>query len=144
MVEAPAGPLVNRFYFLEELGKSAHSRVLRVFDSEANRNVAVKVGQNLQHEYNVLKELMQLDCVPRVLGIHATFQQHVLALDLLGESLRAALRLAGGFLSAPIVSYVGCQMLSSIASIHERGFIHRDIKPANFVFGLGEQRLNSS
>jgi len=140
-VEAPAWPLVSRFHFLEELGKSAHSRVFRVFDSGENRNVAVKVGQNLAHEYNVLKELMQLDCVPRVLGIHVTFQQHVLALDLLGESLCAGLRLAGGLLSAPTVSYVGCQMLSSIASIHERGFIHRDIKPANFVFGLGEQRL---
>ena len=134
-------PLLNRFHFLEELGKSAHSRVFRVFDSEENRNVAIKVAPNLAHEYNVLKELMQLDCVPRVLGIHATFQQHVLALDLLGESLRAALRLAGDPLSAPVVSYLGCQMLSSIASIHERGFIHRDIKPANFVFGLGEQRL---
>ena len=132
---------MNRFHFLEELGKSAHSRVLRVFDAGENRNVAVKVGQNLQHEYKVLKALMQLDCVPRVLGIHVTFQQDVLALDLLGESLRAGLRLAGGLLSAPTVSYVGCQMLSSIASIHERGFIHRDIKPANFVFGLGEQRL---
>jgi serine/threonine protein kinase len=140
-VEAPAWPLVSRFHFLEELGKSAHSRVFRVFDSGENRNVAVKVGQNLAHEYNVLKELMQLDCVPRVLGIHVTFQQHVLALDLLGESLCAGLRLAGGLLSAPTVSYVGCQMLSSIVSIHERGFIHRDIKPANFVFGLGEQRL---
>ena len=112
-----------------------------MFDTDENRNVAVKVGQNLEHEYKVLKELMQLDCVPRVLGIHATFQQHVLALDLLGESLCAGLRLAGGLLSAPTVSYLGCQMLSSIASIHQRGFIHRDIKPANFVFGLGEQRL---
>ena len=64
MVEAPAGPLVNRFYFLEELGKSAHSRVFRVFDAGENRNVAVKVGQNLAHEYKGLKELMQLDCVP--------------------------------------------------------------------------------
>ena len=139
MLEAPAWPLVNRFHFLEELGKSAHSRVFRVFDSEENRNVAIKVAQNLAHEYNVLKELMQLDCVPRVLGIHATFQQHVLALDLLGESLCAGLRLAGGLLSAPTVSYLGCQMLSSIASIHERGFIHRDIKPSNFVFQAEQQ-----
>ena len=130
-----------RFHLLEILGTTAHSQVLRVFDTNENRNVALKVGQNLEHEYKVLKELMHVDCVPRVLGYHVTFQQHVLALGLLGESLRAALRLAGGLLSAPTVSYLGCQMLSSIASIHDRGFIHRDIKPANFVFGLGEQRL---
>ena len=52
-------------------------------------------------------------------------------------------------------SYLARQILQSIKSMHERGFIHRDIKPANFVrrtynstefcvidFGITKQVLN--
>ena len=34
---------------------------------------------------------------------------------------------------------MGCQILSLLKSIHEKGLIHRDIKPDNFLFGISDK-----
>ena len=44
-------------------------------------------------------------------------------------------------LTAPQASFLGCQMLSSICSIHAQGFLHRDVKPSNFAMGAADAGL---
>jgi hypothetical protein len=135
---------------LEVIGHGGMSVVLKGFDRELKRCVAIKVlAPNLAHsslaKKRFAREAQAAAAVvhPHVLAIHQV-QPHgrlpFLVMPLVaGESL--AQRLARqGILELKEVLRIGTQAAAGLAAAHEQGLVHRDVKPANILLEKGVER----
>jgi serine/threonine-protein kinase len=128
---------------LEVLGRGGMSVVLKGFDRELKRYVALKVlaphlAQSPAAKKRFAREAQAAAAVvhPHVLAIHQV-QPHArlpfLVMPLVaGESL--AQRLASrGTLELTEVLRIGMQAAAGLAAAHQQGLVHRDVKPANIL-----------
>jgi tRNA A-37 threonylcarbamoyl transferase component Bud32 len=135
---------------LEVIGRGGMSVVLKGFDRELKRYVAIKVlaphlAQSAVAKKRFAREAQAAAAVvhPHVLAIHQV-QPHArlpfLVMPLVaGESL--AERLASrGALELREVLRIGMQAAAGLAAAHQQGLVHRDVKPANILLEKDVER----
>lgn len=133
------------------IGRGGMGIVLKAFDRELKRFVAIKVlSPHLAHSSVARKrfarEAQAAAAVvnPHVIAIHhvqPTGRLPFLIMPLLtGESLAQRLK-ARGPLELTEVLRIGMQASIGLAAAHDQGLVHRDVKPANFMLEKGVERV---
>lgn len=133
------------------IGRGGMGIVLKAFDRELKRFVAIKVlAPHLAHSSVARKrfarEARAAAAVvhPHVIAIHhvqPTSRLPFLIMPLLaGESLAQRLK-ARGPLELTEVLRIGMQAATGLAAAHDQGLVHRDIKPANILLEKGVERV---
>ncbi|MGO9107771.1 MAG: protein kinase domain-containing protein [Thermoguttaceae bacterium] len=135
---------------LEIIGRGGMGVVLKAFDRELKRCVAIKVlaphlAQSPLARKRFTREARAAAAVvhPNVLAIHQVQPNGRLPFLVMplvaGESL--AQRLTDqGRLELKEVLRVGMQVAAGLAAAHEQGLVHRDVKPANILLEKGIER----
>ncbi|MGO9111323.1 MAG: protein kinase domain-containing protein [Thermoguttaceae bacterium] len=135
---------------LEIIGRGGMGVVLKGFDPELKRCVAIKVlsphlAQSSLAKKRFAREAQAAAAVvhPNVLAIHQvqpSGRLPFLVMPLVtGESLAQRLT-AEGRLELKEVLRIGMQAAAGLAAAHEQGLVHRDVKPANILLEKGVER----
>ena len=135
---------------LEIIGHGGMGVVLKAYDRELKRTVAIKVlaphlARNSLARKRFAREAQAAAAVvhPHVLAIHqvqATGRLPFLVMPLVpGESLAERLA-AQGTLELKEILRIGMQAAAGLAAAHEQGLVHRDVKPANILLERGVER----
>src|SRR5947208_11066391 len=136
---------------LEIIGRGGMGVVLKAFDRELKRCVAIKVlAPHLAHnslaKKRFAREAQAAAAVvhPHVLAIHqvqpnARLPFLVMPL-VVGGSLAERLK-AQGTLELKEVLRIGMQAAAGLAAAHEQGLVHRDVEPGNILLEKGAERL---
>ena len=166
-VAEPDGPRWGRLVLLEPIGQGSSGEVLRAWDSELHREVALKLlrrasGAPLKEDKDVqethaavLQEARRLARVrhPHVVQVYGA-EQHDgrvgLWMELVrGESLEQIVSGRGAF-GAVEAAVIGQDLCAALAAVHGAGLLHRDVKAQNVLresggrtvlmdFGTGEE-----
>jgi serine/threonine protein kinase len=135
---------------LEIIGRGGMGIVLKGFDRELKRCVAVKVlsphlAQSPLAKMRFAREARAAAAVvhPNVLAIHQVQSSGPLPFLVMplvaGESLAQRL-MAQGRLELKETLRIGMQAAAGLAAAHEQGIVHRDVKPANILLEKGVER----
>ena len=135
---------------LEIIGRGGMGVVLKGFDRELKRCVAIKVlsphlAQSSLAKKRFAREAQAAAAVvhPNVLAIHQVQpggQLPFLVMPLVaGESLAERLT-EQGRLELKETLRIGMQAAAGLAAAHEQGLVHRDVKPANILLEKGVER----
>jgi len=135
---------------LEIIGRGGMGVVLKGYDRELKRCVAIKVlAPHLAHsslaKKRFAREAQAAAAVvhPHVLAIHQvqpTGPLPFLVMPLVaGESLAQRLT-ARGTLELKEILRIGMQAAAGLAAAHEQGLVHRDVKPSNILLERGIER----
>jgi serine/threonine protein kinase len=131
------------------IGSGGFGTVLKVFDTQLHRHVAIKVMKNFFADSSpprkrFLREARSGALVTHenVVRIYSVEEQPLpfLVMELIeGQNLRQKLRENGPF-SIHELMHIAVQIAQGIRAAHEYGLIHRDIKPANVLIQRGPQQ----
>jgi serine/threonine protein kinase len=135
---------------LEIIGRGGMGVVLKAFDRELKRCVAIKVlaphlAQSSLAKKRFAREAQAAAAVvhPNVLAIHQVQpagRLPFLVMPLVaGESLAQRLT-ARGRLELKEILRIGMQAAAGLSAAHEQGLVHRDVKPANILLEKGIER----
>ncbi|KAF1798517.1 kinase-like domain-containing protein [Mucor lusitanicus] len=129
----------DQWLVLSKIGEGSFGEVFKAKDIDLNRFYAIK-RESLELEYPQLHhESVMYDvlaggpCIPKChwYGQHDGFD--CIVIDLLGSSLKD-LQATVRDIPLDIVIDLGCQLISCLEHMHDRGIVYRDIKPENFLF----------
>jgi serine/threonine protein kinase len=141
---------LGRYEIERIIGTGGMGIVLKGFDSELHRPVAIKllaphlarVGaarQRFAREARAAAAVVHEHVVP----IHNVESEHAnpfLVMQFVaGESLQTRVEREGP-LSVPEILRIGMQAASGLAAAHAQGLVHRDVKPANILLENGVER----
>ena len=135
---------------LEIIGRGGMGIVLKGFDRELKRCVAIKVlaphlAQSSLAKKRFAREAQAAAAVvhPNVLAIHQVQPNGRLPFLVMplvaGESLAQRLTVQGR-LELKETLRIGMQAAAGLAAAHEQGLVHRDVKPANILLEKGVER----
>jgi len=142
---------VGKYDVHEEVGRGGMSIVLKGFDSELNRPVAVKLlaphlassgvaRQRFVREARAAAAVVH-DNVVAIHGIESDGPLPAIVMPLIvGSSLHEHVDRNGPVDVVDIVR-IGTQIASGLAAAHAQGLVHRDIKPANILLENGLNRV---
>jgi len=151
----PNGPgqlgRIGHYAVLEVVGRGGMGVVLRAFDEQLHRVVAVKVmatqfAANATARKRFTREAQATAAIrdEQVISIHAVEETNrlpYLVMDYIhGISLQERLDRAGPLALEQVVR-IGLQIARGLAAAHAQGLIHRDIKPANILLENGVERV---
>ena len=133
------------------LGRGGNGVVLKAFDPELNRSVAVKViatvlaGSGAARKRFVREAQAAAAVVhEHVIAVHAVEEANglpYLVMEyVMGRSLQDRLD-RDGPLGLKEILRIGHQTASGLAAAHAQGLVHRDIKPANILLENGVERV---
>lgn len=135
-----SGDQLGRYRVIEFLGAGAMGVVVQAFDTELERNVALKLlrrDSTADSRKRFLREAKLASAIshPGIVTVYdvlSTEDGHpVLVMDHLeGETLREYLKRAGR-LTPMQTATVMLPVLDALAAAHECGIVHRDLKPEN-------------
>ena len=140
-----APPDIEGIELLEEIGRGAHSVVLR--GRRRDRDVAVKIQRSDRDddadEQRFFREsalLASLDhaAFPDVHDVGTTDGRLYLVMEYLTGSTLAGVLEQGALAQQTAVDWA-LQLSEALETIHDRGLVHRDIKPENVLFEPGQQ-----
>lgn len=133
---------MKNYEILSKLDETMFSEIFIVRLPKTNKEVVLKKalkGQgDLRKERMILKELQNVDGVPKLFELKET-NDDLLIIEKLGDSLEV-LKLIHGVFDLKRVIQIGVQLIAILKGIHEKGFIHRDIKPDNILFRDDSQK----
>ncbi len=133
------------------IGQGAHGIVLKGFQEELNRLVAVKVmapqlasivaaRQRFAREAKAAAAIVHPNVMP-ILHVDSSGQLPFLVMPYVDcESLQERLD-RDGSLPIPDVLRIGLQVARGLAAAHAQGLVHRDVKPANILLERGVERV---
>ncbi|MEQ1825878.1 MAG: protein kinase [Pirellula sp.] len=135
---------------LEVIGRGGMGVVLKGFDRELKRLVAIKaLAPHLAHTPFARKRFAREgQAAAAVVNLHVIAIHQVqpngrlpfLVMPLLtGESLAHRLK-ASGTMAVKEILRIGMQAADGLAAAHAQGLIHRDVKPANILLEKGVER----
>jgi eukaryotic-like serine/threonine-protein kinase len=144
---------LGRYEIERVIGSGGMGIVLKAYDTELNRPVAVKVlARHLAHsgaaKARFAREAKAAAAIvhEHVVSIHnvdAEREFPFLVMQFVsGESLQARVD-RDGPLDAKEILRIGIQIASGLAAAHEQGVIHHDIKPANILLEDRVERVRS-
>ena len=150
MAAAMLGRL-GEFDVLEVIGRGGMGIVLKGYDHELNRWIAIKVlgpqyAENAAARKRFAREAQAAAAVvhPHVIGIHAvdaTHQPPYFVMPFVpGESLQQRIDRVGT-LDVSDVLRISQQVAEGLAAAHAQGLVHRDIKPANILLERNVERV---
>jgi eukaryotic-like serine/threonine-protein kinase len=141
---------LGRYEVERVIGTGGMGIVLKGFDTELNRPVAIKVlSPHLAHSSAARQRFAR-----EGRAAAAVVHEHVVAIHnvesegdmpflvmqyVAGESLQARVDRQGP-LSVSEMLRIAIQAASGLAAAHEQGLVHRDIKPANLLLEAGVER----
>ena len=135
----------------EFIGQGAHGIVLKGFQEELNRLVAVKVmaphlasvvaaRKRFSREARATAAILHPNVLP-VLHVDSTGPLPYLVMPYIDcESLQDRLD-REGILTVADVLRIGLQVGRGLAAAHAQGLVHRDVKPANILLERGVERV---
>ncbi len=137
------GTKIGPYEIVEELGCGGMGRVLKAYEWELGRYVAIKMMfESLSNESTVVERFLREARAmaqltdPHIVQIYTVGMhedQPYFAMELVeGETLAAKIRREGQ-LSLPAALEITAQVAMGLAHAHEKGVIHRDIKPSNIL-----------
>ena len=127
----------GRYRLVEKVGEGSFGSVYRAWDSELEREVAVKILHprvaNSQLKSRLLREGRALAKVRHpnvvsVLGVESHGDRVGLCMEFVrGETLATVLGRRGAF-NAREAALIGEDVCRALAAVHRAGFVHRDVK----------------
>ena len=142
---------LGEFEIIEEIGCGGMGIVLKGYDHELNRYVAVKV----LHPFCATSAAARRRFVREAQAAAAIVHQHVVAIHAVdanhhppylvmpfvpGESLQQRSQRQGPFDPLEAVR-IGQQVAEGLAAAHAQGLVHRDIKPGNILLERNVDRV---
>jgi serine/threonine-protein kinase len=139
---------LGQYEILEIIGRGGMGIVLKGFDRELNRYVAVKalaphLAASAAARARFAREAKAAAAVvhPHVVAIHSVSGAgrlpHLVMPLVTGESLQQRLDRCGP-LELKEVLRIGMQAAQGLAAAHAQGLVHRDVKPANILLESAE------
>ncbi len=141
---------LGRYEVERVIGRGGMGIVLKGFDTELNRPVAIKVlAPHLAHSGPARRRFAR-----EGRAAAAVVHEHVVAIHnvetegevpflvmqyVAGESLQARVERQGPLGTSEILR-IGSQAAAGLAAAHQQGLVHRDIKPANLLLETGVDR----
>ncbi|MCR9202496.1 MAG: serine/threonine protein kinase [Planctomycetaceae bacterium] len=134
---------IGKYDIEREIGRGGMGIVLKGFDSELNRPVAIKLlsphlASSGIARQRFIREARAAAAVvhENVVAIHGIETQGTLPSIVMpfvsGQSLQQHIDAHGPLETVDVVR-IGVQVASGLAAAHEQGLVHRDIKPANIM-----------
>ena len=134
---------VDRYEFIEELGKGGMGRVYKVFDKKINEEVALKVlkpeisddKSNIERFSNELKIARKITHknVCRMYDLNEKEGTHYITMEYVpGEDLKSLIRRVRQLTAGTTIS-IAKQVCEGLAEAHRLGVVHRDLKPSNIM-----------
>jgi len=151
---SPAPEAIGRLAdidILEVIGRGGMGIVLKGFQPELKRLVAVKVldphlaasgaaRQRFAREAQAAAAIMHPNVMP-IFAVHSTGKVPFLMMPYVAcESLEQRIAREGPLELADILR-IGTQTASGLAAAHAQGLVHRDVKPANILLNKGVDRV---
>jgi tRNA A-37 threonylcarbamoyl transferase component Bud32 len=132
----------GKYRLTNKVGEGSYGSVYRAWDSELERDVAIKIlhrrvgdtrlRELLLQEGRALAKI-QHNNVVRVLGIEAHGDRVGLCMEFVrGKTLADVVR-GQGRLSAAEAVLIGEDLCRALSAVHRAGFIHRDVKAKNVM-----------
>ena len=142
LVPVPAPETWGKYRLTNKVGEGSYGSVYRAWDSDLERDVAIKIlhrrvgdtklRERLLQEGRALAKI-QHNNVVRVLGIEAHGDRVGLCMEfVLGKTLADIVR-GHGKLSAAEAVLIGEDLCRALSAVHSAGFIHRDVKAKNVM-----------
>jgi eukaryotic-like serine/threonine-protein kinase len=141
---APGELLVERYRITERLGSGGYGQVLAAHDQEADRPVAVKILHpdaasrdpaalaRMRQEAEILGAIDHPNVV-EVLDVGQSDHGEFIVMELLQGPSIAELLEDEGPADADRAAPIARQLLSALASAHQKQVLHRDLKPDNIL-----------
>lgn len=142
---------IGRYDVERRIGAGGMGVVLKGFDTELNRPVAIKIlARHLAHS-GAARQRFAREAKAAAAVVH----EHVVAIHnvetdgafpfivmqyVAGESLQAQVDRDGPLDTRQILR-IGIQAAAGLAAAHEQGVVHRDVKPANILMASGVERI---
>jgi hypothetical protein len=140
----PVHSKLGHFTLLKVAGKGGMGVVYRAFDSELNREVALKLLKREQSADPGLVTKLDAEATitaavnhPNVVRVFSTGMANgrfYIAMELVDKGSFESLIKMQGVVSEAQTLLVGIQAAAGLRAAKEHGLIHRDIKPANILF----------
>ena len=146
------GLIAERYELKDAVGKGGMSTVYRAYDTQLQRNVALKILHEhfsedddyvarFRHEARAAAQLSHPGIVTVIDRGEADGRQFIVFEFVEGETLKDLVE-RGGPLPVRRVLEVGLQVARALAFAHQQGLIHRDVKPQNvLVNGDGRAKV---
>jgi hypothetical protein len=125
-----------------KVGEGSYGSVYRAWDSELERDVAIKILHRRVGDMRIKERLLQEgrtlakvrhDNVVSVLGVEAHGDRVGLCMEFVrGKTLADVVR-GQGRLSAAEAVLIGEDLCRALAAVHRAGYIHRDVKAKNVM-----------
>ncbi|KAG1474276.1 hypothetical protein G6F56_000455 [Rhizopus delemar] len=131
--------IADQWIVLGRIGEGSFGEVFEAEDIDTGRKYAVKRepkkmrNPQIKHEHIIYDVLAGAAGIPQChwYGQHDDFD--CIVIDLLGPNVNQ-LKEFTTKLPMEVVIDFGCQMVTMMEHIHNRGLVYRDIKPDNFLF----------
>ena len=138
--------IANKYKLLEVIGNGEFGSIYKAENIRTREMVALKkepIHSNLKllkNETRVYHYLNNCIGFPNVLWYGVDNDDYVMAIQLLGPSLRNIKEKHILPIPYETVLEIGIQMVKRLEILHNKGLIHRDIKPDNFLIGLNNEK----
>lgn len=132
---------IGHFKLKQRLGMGAFGEVWQAYDSQLQRDVAIKIprNQDLDAEdsekfFREARAAAQLQH-PSIVGIHEVgrHEDQIYIVSDLVQGVTLADRLTKGHFGAREAAELARKIAGALHFAHERGVVHRDLKPSNVM-----------
>ena len=132
----------GKYRLANKVGEGSYGSVYRAWDSELERDVAIKIlhrrvgdtrlKERLLHEGRALAKIRHNNVV-NVLGIEAHGDRVGLCMEYVRGKTLADIVHGQGRMSAAEAVLIGEDLCRALSAVHRAGFIHRDVKAKNVM-----------
>jgi serine/threonine protein kinase/Tfp pilus assembly protein PilF len=139
----PGSTFAGRYRVIEDLGEGGMGKVYKVFDTEINEKVALKLIlpeiaadkktiTRFQNELKLTRKISHKN-ICRMYHLSKEKDTYYLTMEYIeGESLRSMIRMTKR-LSLATSLHVAIQVCGGLEAAHRLGVVHRDLKPQNIL-----------
>jgi serine/threonine protein kinase len=132
----------GKYRLANKVGEGSYGSVYRAWDSELERDVAIKILHRRFGDTRMKERLLQEgralakirhDNVVSVLGIEAHADRVGLCMEFVRGKTLADIVRSQGTLSAAEAVLIGQDLCRALSAVHRAGYIHRDVKAKNVM-----------
>ncbi len=133
----------GRYQVIEELGRGGMGRVYKVFDTEVDAKVALKLirpeisadeetVERFRQELRITRDISHKH-VCRMYDLGKEAGSYFITMEYIaGEDLKSMIQMSGQLGVGTAIS-LAKQVCEGLAEAHRRGVVHRDLKPSNIM-----------